>query len=190
MLYPQANRFRQSQDLSGFWDFRFDPEDRGRSEGWINGFEQAQPIAVPASWNEQFANHRDYLGPAWYQTRFDLPWGWEQQQIFVRFGSINYLAQVWLNGVELGSHEGGHLPFEFALSPSLRAEGNILVVRVEGFLAPDRVPPGNGAHSFADQVATYPDANFDFFPYCGIQRPVLLYAVPQHAITDLPVTTH
>jgi beta-galactosidase/beta-glucuronidase len=46
MLYPQANRFRQSQDLSGFWNFRFDPEDRGQSAGWSNGFEQAQPIAV------------------------------------------------------------------------------------------------------------------------------------------------
>jgi len=29
MLYPQSNPYRQSIDLSGIWDFRFDPDKRG-----------------------------------------------------------------------------------------------------------------------------------------------------------------
>ena len=63
-------------------------------------------------------------------------------QIFLRFGSVNYLAEVWLNGIRLGEHEGGHLPFSFDLTPHVQPEHNVLVVRVEGELAPDRVPPG------------------------------------------------
>lgn len=73
MLYPQSNRFRQLFDLSGFWEIRFDPEDTGIAQSWSAGFPEGRPIAVPASWNEQFADMRDYLGTAWYQTCFELP---------------------------------------------------------------------------------------------------------------------
>jgi len=119
MLYPQSNPFRQAVDLCGFWDFAFDPDNRGGQAGWAEGFSGGRPIAVPASWNDQFAEGHDYLGAAWYQTRFDLPWGWDagRQRLGLRFGSANYLAEVWLNGVRLGSHEGGHLPFEFDITP-------------------------------------------------------------------------
>ena len=191
MLYPQSNPFRQCIDLSGFWDFRFDPEGRGEQSGWGAGFTGGVPIAVPSSWNDQFEDWRDYLSNAWYQTRFDLPWGWEQRCITLRFGSVNYLAGVWLNGVRLGEHEGGHLPFEFDVTHHIRPDGNLLVVRVEGKLAPNRVPPGNVPMDALDRFASpnYPPTSFDFFPFCGIHRLVLLYATPHDAITDLTVVT-
>jgi beta-glucuronidase len=192
MLYPQSNPFRQCVGFPEFWDFRFDPDGQGEDAGWGEGFGGGRPIAVPASWNDQFADWRDYLGPAWYQTRFDLPWGWKDRRVRVRFGSVNYLADVWLNGVRLGQHEGGHLPFEFDVTPHLKPEGNLLVVRVEGELAPDRVPPGNVSTDPLDAFTAhspYPPASFDFFPFCGIHRPVLLYATPHGGIDDLAVVT-
>jgi beta-glucuronidase len=189
MLYPQSNAFRQQTDLSGFWDFRADPDHSGHKEGWDGGFTGGRPIAVPASWNDQFEEGRDYLGPAWYQTRFTLPWGWEKQQVKLRFASVNYVAEVWLNGQRLGMHEGGHLPFEFDVTNGLRAEDNLLVVRVEGELAPDRVPPGNVPAGAGPWFSSYPRAHFDFFPFCGIQRPVILYAVPRGGLADVTVTT-
>ena len=193
MLYPQFNRFRQFHDLSGFWDFCFDPDRAGEAQGWAGGFNRGRPIAVPASWNDQFEDGRDNLGPAWYQTCFDLPWNWQDKRLFVRFGSVNYLAAVWLNGTNLGAHEGGHLPFEFDLTTLAKPEGNCLVVRVDGELAYDRVPPGNvtgeAEDFFLSHGGNYPQAQFDFFPFCGIQRPVLLYAVPREALRDLTVVT-
>jgi beta-glucuronidase len=193
MLYPQFNSFRQYIELSGFWDFRFDPEDAGESQGWFNGFDNGRPIAVPASWNDQFAEGRDTLGLAWYQTRFDLAWGWQDKRTLLRFGSVNYLAKVWLNGEPLGSHEGGHLPFEFDIKALVKPEGNLLVVRVEGKLAYDRVPPGNitgdTANFFASHSGNFPQAQFDFFPFCGIHRPVLLYATPRESILDITINT-
>ncbi len=143
MLKPQLNPYRQLQQFPAFWDFRFDPDDVGKKEGWVNGFDKALPIAVPASWNDQLSDGRDNLGPAWYQTVFDIPRGWKEQEIFLWFGSINYLAEVWINGVNQGAHEGGHFPFEFEISDQVKSEGNLLIVRVDGRLAPDRVPPGN-----------------------------------------------
>jgi beta-glucuronidase len=191
MLYPQSNRYRPLFDLSGFWEIRFDPEENGEALGWNTGFPDGRPIAVPASWNEQFADLRDYLGTAWYQTRFEVPGKPDTHKLFIRFGSVNYLAEVWLNGVCLGRHEGGHLPFEFEVTGVLREDGNLLVLRVNGSLALDRVPPGNVPRDPLDRFPelNYPDGSFDFFPYCGIHRPVLLYAIHRSAISDLTVTT-
>ncbi len=189
MLYPQANSYRQTFDLSGIWDFRFA---QGGEEDLSGGFSESRPIAVPASWNEQLADERDNLGPAWYQTRFTVPWGWEDRDIHLRFNSVNYLAEVWLNGQKLGQHEGGHLPFGFRLHDYVQPGENLLVVRVDGQLAFDRVPPGNippGRSAFSAMLRNYPASAFDFFPYCGIQRPVLIYTTPRGGIRDVTVTT-
>ncbi|HVM71876.1 MAG TPA: beta-glucuronidase [Anaerolineales bacterium] len=193
MLRPCNNHFRQAVELADFWDFRFDPDDTGSVSGWQAGFPSGRPIAVPASWNDQFEDGRDFLGPAWYQTDFDLPWGFAGKGLFLRFDSVNYLAEAWLNGRSLGIHEGGHLPFVFDITEAARPEQNHLVLRVDGRLAFDRVPPGNVAGSpddfFATHAANFPPAQFDFFPYCGIQRPVWLEALPQDGLRDVIVWT-
>ncbi len=191
MLYPQSNPYRQCFDLSGFWEIRFDPEHTGDSAGWASGFDGGQPVAVPASWNDQFDDKRDYLDFTWYQTRFDSPWRLDSRKTMLRFGSVNYLAEVWLNDTYLGCHEGGHLPFEFDVTQRLRPEGNLLVVRVDGSLAPDRVPPGNVPAIPTDRFLdiNYPDGSFDFFPFSGIHRPVLLYSAAPQALVDLTVIT-
>jgi beta-glucuronidase len=191
MLYPQSNTHRQMHDLSGFWQFRFDPEKQGAAQGWSAGFDGGEMIAVPASWNDQFEDWRDYTGTAWYQTAFGLPWGWRGQRIYVRFNAATYLTEVWLNGQRLGEHEGGHLPFVFDITNHVQDENNVLVACVDGELLPDRVPPGGlkGQPDASWGREDFPDTNYDFFPYCGIQRPVLIYTMPQEAITDLTVVT-
>ena len=192
MLFPLNNRHRQVRDLSGFWDFAFDNDGVGKESGWNNGFTPQERIAVPASWNEQFAESRDNLGPVWYQTEFDIAWGWENERIFLRFNSVAYLADVWLNDVYLGNHESGHLPFVFEITDRVQPEGNCLIVRVDARPQPNHVPPGGlgtvGEVTFGREA--FPDTNYDFFPYGGIQRPVLLYTLPKSAsISDITVTT-
>src|SRR5258706_5706620 len=161
MLYPLFNLFRQLHDLSDFWDFSFAPRQAGRAQGWPIGCEHGRPIAVPASWNDQFEDSRDTLGPAWYQTHFDLPWNLQDKRLFVRFGSVNYLATVWLNGTQLGGHEGGHLPFEFDITALVKPQGNCLVVRVDRGLAYDRVPPG---HVTGESVGFFPNPSSQSSP--------------------------
>ena len=182
MLYPQRNKYRQFIDLSGFWDFKFDENDEGLRSNWKNILTNTVPIVVPASWNDQFADNRDFLGPAWYQTKFDLPWNCDTKRIFIRFGSINYIADTWLNGRKIGRHEGGHLAFEYEVTSLLKDINNLLVVRVDGRLSKEHVPPG-------DLGFIYPPTNYDFYPFCGIHRPVLLYAIPHNSIKDLTIST-
>lgn len=190
MLKPQTNRCRALLDLDGLWRFSFDPDGRGGAEGWPNGLPAHRPIAVPGSWNEQFETGRDYTGLAWYETEFELPSSWQGGRIGLRFGSVNYLAEVWLNGQFAGAHEGGHLPFNLDVTDGIRPGRNRLTVRVDGGLAPDRVPPGNVPDDPRDAFNhPYPDGNFDFFPYCGIHRPVMLTCLPPVHLADLSVET-
>ncbi len=191
MLYPRVNRFRQVIELGGFWDFRPDAENAGLAGGWQAGFSEGVPLAVPASWNDQLPRLRDFLGPAWYSTSFTVPDGWNGGRMLLRFDSVSYLAAVWLNGTPLGEHEGGHLPFSFDVTPAIRAGANLLVVRVDGTLAPDRVPPGNVAPNPLDGFPNNPPspaASYDFFPFCGIHRPVRLCLVPPESIESIEVS--
>jgi beta-glucuronidase len=190
VIPPQQNRYRSARTLSGPWFFKKDPLGKGLSQKWFRGFPGGRPISVPSSWNTQFPDLFNYLGDAWYQIRFTLPKGFKNQKQWIRFESVNYLAEVWLNGKKLGSHEGGHLPFIFEITDSLRGSNNLLSVRVNGSLAPDRVPPGNVPFDPRDAFANSfnPPASFDFFPFCGIQRPVQLLSLPNPSLQDITVT--
>lgn len=190
MLAPQTNTFRAVSDLSGLWDFQIDPLAEGESADWIHGLPEPSLMAVPGSWNELRSEFRDYLDDAWYTRTFQIPDLWNGQRIFLHFGSVNYAATVWLNGNSLGSHLGGHLPFEFDITGKVQNGSNRLTVKVNNTLRPDRVPTGGGADSaFSGFRRSFPAANFDFFPYAGIQRQVRLYTTPQIHVQRLSIQT-
>ena len=188
-LFPQENPNRSISDLSGIWEFKKDPENIGIKNQWFNGLTETQSIAVPGSWNEQFTDSRDYLDAVWYQTEAFVPENWSDEEVWIRFGSVNYHATVWVNGQQLGIHEGGHLPFAFDISKVTKTgEKNTIVVRVENELKPSRVPTGDVPNGF---FSNYPKSNFDFFPYAGINRKVWLYTLPKKGkISDITVKTN
>lgn len=191
MLYPQQNDLRNLLDLSGFWDFQLDPQEKGEAEGWYDGISTPRSIAVPASWNEQFQDTRDYLGIAWYERHFYVPQGWHGERIFIRVGSANYAAKVWINGELVGQHEGAHLPFAFDISEHIIwGQPNVITIMVDSKLTPTRVPPGNVQGGImAGFGQGHPKTNFDFFPYAGLNRPVVLFTVPPQHIEDITVST-
>lgn len=186
-LFPEQNSYRSLLNLSGVWEFKVDSNHIGEKENWYLGLNQSKPIAVPASWNDQYDELRDYMGFAWYEKNTFIPKSWKGQKVYVRFGSANYAAKVWLNGKLLGAHEGGHLPFTFDISDIVNWDAsNKIVVQVENILKPERVPPGNVTTE--GHFKNYPAGNFDFFPYCGLERPVWVYAVPTNHISDIVIT--
>jgi beta-galactosidase/beta-glucuronidase len=185
-LRPQQNTTRNLLELAGLWDFQFDPNGVGESEGWAKALPAHTLIAVPGSWNEQYQDARDYTGAAWYQKRVTLPPSWRGQRVIFRIGSAVYRAGLWIDGQAVGEHLGGHLPFAFEIT-SLAAWDRpvVITIRVENIAAPTRVPPaGNSAPG---RAANFPDVNYDFFPFSGIHRAVTLYSVPQTHITDISV---
>ncbi len=189
MLYPIQNNVRNRLDLSGIWDFKIDPQAVGERNGWFNGLSEARPIAVPGSWNEQYEDIFNYFDLAWYVKRTYIPSSWRGQRVFIRVGSACYYGTVYINGEKAGSHEGGHLPFAFEITNLIKwDEENIIAISVENTLKPTRVPAGN-MNTALGPFASFPRTTYDFFPFAGIHRPVVLYSVPQTHIEDVTVVT-
>jgi exo-1,4-beta-D-glucosaminidase len=98
----------------------------------------------------------EFQHPWWYRTEFSLT---EQQaanhpRLF--FDGINYRADVWLNGVQVASHDlviGAFRMFAFDVSKQARPGSNALAVQV--------YPPGAGDFTigFVDWNPRPPDAN-------------------------------
>ncbi|HRI80040.1 MAG TPA: beta-glucuronidase [Cyclobacteriaceae bacterium] len=188
-LFPQQNEFRNILSLSGIWKFKKDSLEVGEKENWQNGMQNTRSIAVPGSWNEQFSDSRDYLRMAWYEKETYVPGSWNGQRIFIRIGSANYAAKVWVNGQPVGKHDGGHLPFAFEITSFLKWESaNRIAIQIENILKPTRVPPGGDIPGAV--FSSNPKANFDFFPFAGLHRDVFLYTIPKaSSIKDITIKT-
>ncbi len=134
--------------LDGTWQIVFDPGNEGREAGWYRpevfaGLEQSRPIEVPSCWEEI---EKDYEGVAFYRRTFEVPETFHGRIVYLRFGAVNYLTEVWLNGEVVGSHEGGFTPFEFRIDTLLDPGGrNTLTLRVVGpIILQDKMVDGVG----------------------------------------------
>jgi beta-galactosidase/beta-glucuronidase len=133
--HPRPDFLRERwTSLDGDWEFAFDDADKGRAERWEQG-QAPLPLRIrvpfcyqsPASGIGDGTPHQTL----WYRRTFDLPDELRKARVFLRFGAVDYRAQVWLNGIALGGHEGGYDPFSFDISDFVRESGNVLTVRAE-----------------------------------------------------------
>jgi beta-glucuronidase len=170
---------------TGFYDYRREQRDRNpnpsRSETFFLDVKPADPserveydfdtspsLKVPGDWNTQRPELLYYEGSVWYRRKFDFAGLNDDQQAFVRFGAVNYRADVYLNGKKLGTHIGGFTPFTFEVTQLLKKGANSLVIKV------DNKRSRNGV----------PTLNTDWWNYGGITREVKLVTVPKKFIAD------
>ena len=192
MLYPIMSESRSVLDLSGIWDFRLD-NGAGFAEKWYEKpLPDALKMPVPASYNDlkEDVDFRDHCGYVFYQKRFSFPKNlFKHQRIVLRCEAVTHFARVYLNGIEIGNHLGGFLPFEFEIGKELRTD-NLLTIAVDNRIDYHTLPVGNLEDVWGSRgknkkkkKANYP--NFDFFNYCGITRPVKLLVMPESYIDDI-----
>lgn len=97
-------------------------------------------MTVPACWN-LIRGLEDWEGAARYQKRFRLPPGFSAPRARLNFRGVLYRAEVFLNGVHLGGHEGGYTPFAIDITSRLNREGeNLLEVVVDNRLSMKTLP--------------------------------------------------
>uniref|UniRef100_UPI00358F49D0 beta-glucuronidase isoform X2 n=1 Tax=Myxine glutinosa TaxID=7769 RepID=UPI00358F49D0 len=205
-LQPLGSESRQVLQLDGLWSFRLDSSpDRndGFKQTWYKRpLSETGPVMdmpVPSSYNDlmQTPTDRDFVGWAWYERRFRPPIACHARRARLHFASVHYYAIVWLDGLEIATHEGGHLPFEADISSILfQAKGRELrlTVAANNTLTPNTIPPGRII--YMNDTSQYPpgyfvqEVDFDFFNYAGIDRPVSIICSSQVYVEDILVTTN
>lgn len=146
---------RNRQSLDGAWDFR-----HGKGE-W-------RTAHVPAPWQAEFADLRHSFGKAIYRRNVRIQNTIDTKQLFICFGAVSERAVVRFNGVELGRHEGGYLPFEFSIPSSLLRGENWLEVECD-------LPDGEFDNVDGVNFSEYPHGKQSWYgPIGGIWQSVYL----------------
>ena len=170
-------------DLSGEWMIVRDPQNLGREQKWFaRPAADASPVRVPGVFQEVFPA---YHGVVWYWREFTAPaHPYAQGRYLIQFGAVAYFAEVWINGVRVGEHEGSETPFEIDVTHAIKpSANNLLAVRVlkpgdqpiDGFVLKE-IPHRN------ERVDFIPGS---FFDYGGIVEPVELLMTPAVWVDDV-----
>jgi beta-glucuronidase len=151
-------------DLNRDWMFRTDPNQVGESSNWqSHAPPDASSVNLPHTWN--LGRQQSYLGIAWYCRTFAMPLQAPDLHVKLHFGATFYSARVWLNGVEIGKHEGGYTAYSFDITQQLQAS-NYLAVEIDNRIDATTIP---GLAQRGD-----PNAWYDWWDYGGIVRDVWL----------------
>ncbi len=136
-----------------------------------------QPVSLPHTWNAEDAatpNFESYeRGAGWYRLELTRPAAGVRH--WLEFGAASLVADVWLNGVKIGAHDGGYTAFRFDVTDELLAGvSNVLLVKVD-----NSIPQEND-----DDTAIAPLGG-DYNKSGGLYRHVALISTPAEAHFDL-----
>ncbi|GGF00927.1 glycoside hydrolase family 2 protein [Mycetocola zhadangensis] len=140
--YPRPQLLRPNwADLSGTWSFAFDDANEGLAKHWFDAPAFDREIVVPFPFESEASGIHDpsFHPVVWYSRELTADelaatgFSAGDRRLHLHFGAVDYRAQVWLNGVHLGAHEGGHTPFSFDVTDALDSSSatQLLVVRAE-----------------------------------------------------------
>ena len=172
---PQFTREGRT-DLTGTWEFAFDDADEGLPARWFApGHDLGERITVPYPPESRLSGIHDtgYHRVFWYRRAFTDPRTNPDDHLLLRFGAVDYRATVWVDGVYVGAHEGGHTPFARDIAHALRGNAeHHITVRVEDDPHDIEQPRGKQDWRETPHVIWYHRTS-------GIWQPVWLEVVPR-----------
>src|SRR5688572_18006075 len=133
-------------NLNGPWDFRFDKENTGLDAQWAAGAADfPEKITVPFPWGSKLSGLEKKADLGWYRRTIHVPEAWKGQRVFLVIGACDWQTQGWLDGLALGSHQGGYTPFEFELTSHVKwGQDQQFVLRVDDMPRPFKLEGKQG----------------------------------------------
>ena len=113
---------QNSQSLSGTWQFRLDPEDKGLKENW-QGVSFTDHIILPGTTDEAGYGEKTsgsdfgiltrawkYYGPAWYSKEIEIPSEWNGKYIRMELERVLWESRLFLDGKEVSVQDALSTP--------------------------------------------------------------------------------
>jgi len=157
--YPRPQLRRNSYySLNGIWD---------------NG------ITVPFPPQSRLSGYGKRIGSRFtYIRKFELPEDFLKHELLLHFGAVDQIAEVYVNGREVGRHEGGYLPFTLDITDAYQAGENQLMVKVTDSMS-HKYPYGKQRKRRGEMWYT---------PVSGIWQSVWLESVPENYVENIRIT--
>jgi beta-galactosidase/beta-glucuronidase len=175
--YPRPQMVRSDWlNLNGLWDFAITSKDAKRA-AFQKQILVPFPVESALSGVMRPVSENDRI---WYRRSIDVPDKWRGRRLLLHFGAVDFEATVWVNGKEIGQHQGGYDAFTFDITDALTQRGpNELIVTAWD-------PTDAGTQPRGKQVRK-PNGIW-YTPTSGIWQTVWLEPVSAAHITGLKIT--
>jgi hypothetical protein len=174
--YPRPQLVRADWlNLNGEWQFA------NATAGQTPPFGQtlAESVLVPFPIESAISGIKRHQERMWYRRTFTVPSTWSGQRVQLNFDAVDWEATVYVNGVQVGTHQGGYDAFSFDITDRLRSGSNELVVGVYD-------PTDAGGQPIGKQRLT-PNGIW-YTAASGIWQTVWLEPTPAARVTRLDMT--
>jgi beta-galactosidase/beta-glucuronidase len=177
--YPRPQMVRERWlNLNGVWEFAF----ADKAEPAPTGKDLPEHILVPFPVESALSGVMKHAEHLWYRQLFSVPKDWDGQRVLLHFGAVDWEATVWVNGKEIGNHQGGYDAFSFDITDALKPNGPTgkqeLIVGVWD-------PTDKGTQPRGKQVIK--PQGIWYTPTTGIWQTVWLEPVPRAGIERIKI---
>lgn len=174
--YPRPQFVRNSYiNLNGRWKCEF-----SKSPELPSVFKT--DIIVPFSPETPLSGVGRVLEPSeylHYEKHFEIPSDFNKGRVFVHFGAVDQIAEVYLNGVHIGSHSGGYTPFSFEITDNIKEGQNRLNVTVRDF---------SDSKQYSRGKQKFNRGGIWYSPQSGIWQTVWLESTPKEYLHSVKIT--
>lgn len=172
--YPRPQMVRNDwKNLNGLWDYAITPSGSAKPSDYDG------KILVPFAVESALSGVNKRVGPdniLWYRTRFTVPSEFRRKNILLHFGAVDWKSEIYLNGILVGSHQGGYDPFTLDITSFIKGRGaQLLELMVTDPV--DRGPQPRGKQVLKPGGIWYT-------PVTGIWQTVWIEAVPDTYISS------
>ncbi len=125
--YPRPQAVRADWlCLNGEWEFAIDNEMVGVEKKYFEKEHLDGKIIVPYCPESVLSGigNTDFMNAVWYRKSVTLPESYKGKRLMLHFGAVDYEAHVYVNGKEVGMHEGGYTPFRFEITDYVKEGEN------------------------------------------------------------------
>ncbi|MCR5468530.1 MAG: hypothetical protein K6F37_06180 [Lachnospiraceae bacterium] len=136
-LYPRPQLVRDSFfSLDGEWEFA-----NNKCAACPANFDQTIRVPFPPQSKRAFSSSdklayteetTDTIANSikdgfWYRKVFSLPEGFMKKRLLLHFGAVDQMCECFVNGVSVGIHIGGYLPFSFDITDYVTSDSPITI---------------------------------------------------------------
>ena len=173
--YPRPQLERTDWvNLNGEWEYAIKPKGEVEPKSFDGNI--LVPFAVESSLSGVQKEVGD-MNELWYKRTFSVPANWKNKDIVLNYGAVDWKADVFINDILIGSHQGGFTPFSFNITPYLNGKNNQkLVVRVWD--------PSDKGYQPRGKQTSNPEGIW-YTPVTGIWQTVWLEPVATNHITSV-----
>ncbi len=179
--------------LDGNWFYILDKQDQLNynevKRKYLTG--ETGNVKIPSNW--YLTEIGDFFGSVWFIKEFDYEMKKDELSI-LQFNGVDYFAEVFLNDIYLGKHEGYFQNFFFDISNHIKSEKNVLIVKVTSpredtdYIWPDRKQLIKGIFNHHDCRPGGWDKNYGQDRNTGgIWNSVLIYSNPSIYFNNLKI---